>query len=30
MPKLSDEMIFSAKMQRDPGLLADFIAANTR
>ena len=28
MPKLSDEMIFSAKMQRDPGLLADFIAAN--
>ena len=28
MPKISDEMIFSAKMQRDPGLLADFIAAN--
>lgn len=28
MPKLSDEMIFSAKMQNDPGLLADFIAAN--
>ena len=28
MPQLSDEMIFSAKMQRDPGLLADFIAAN--
>ena len=28
MPKISEEMIFSAKTLTDPGLLADFIAAN--
>ena len=28
MPKLSDEMVFTAKMQKNPGLLADFIASN--